>query len=310
MVGNRNKCACANRADAAPTALFHPIKLALEEYLQSAMPAGDDPADMLSQAMRHAVLSPGKRLRPMLLLTIGYELGCYRSALMDLACALELVHAASLVLDDLPCMDDARLRRGQPTIHRRFGQDIAVLTAVCLLSQAFRMVSEAQAVPPETRARLVGILAHAVGAQGLAKGQYQDLHADASRSVAEIATTNMLKTSALLGAAVEMATVVAHADEHVAQALRDFADAAGQAFQIGDDFLDQPDSAPPMHRPAMNSGKDIGQDTNKSTLLNRLGAEDTRDRMTGLMRQAYRHLRSALGPRNQTLRMLSNLVRN
>lgn len=158
---------------------------------------------------------------------------------------------------------------------------------------------------PAARARLIGILAEAVGAQGLAKGQYQDLYGGVSRTVADITATNTLKTSALLEAAVEMAAVVANADGDVTQSLRDFARAAEQAFQIGDDFLDQRDAVRTMHQP----GKDTGKDIDKATLLNSLGTEKTRQRMTALMRQAHRHLRTALGPQSQTRRMLSALLR-
>jgi geranylgeranyl diphosphate synthase type II len=250
-------------------------------------------ADLLSLAMRAGTLGSGKRMRPLLLMLVARDLGCDSPALVDVACAVEMVHAASLILDDMPCMDDARLRRGQPAIHVQYGEDVAILASVALLSRAFCILSSAHDIPSEVRSRLVCTLGETVGTQGLVRGQFLDLHGDA-RSAGDIAVTNELKTGVLLGAAVEMAAIVAQADARVADALRAFALAAGQAFQIRDDFQDDPanDSAV--------TGKDTGKDAGKSTFVNTLGFEEARRRLLAHLVEAERHLDAAVGQRQGT----------
>ena len=244
--------------------------------------------DQLSVAMRAAALGAGKRMRPLLMMLVARDLGCSSPALVDVACAVELVHAASLILDDLPCMDNARLRRGQPTIHIRFGEDVAILAAIALLSRAFHVLAAAEHIAPAARARLAARMAETIGAQGLVKGQFLDLRAP-MRTAAEIEKTNELKTGVLLGVAVDMAAIIAETDECVAQSLRDFAVAAGHAFQLRDDFLDLPgmDSA--------LTGKDTGLDLGKATLIDTLGAEQARARLAVHLVDADRHLTAALG---------------
>jgi geranylgeranyl diphosphate synthase type II len=251
---------------------------------------GDGGHDQLSLAMRAGALGAGKRMRPLLTMLVARDLGCDSTALVDVACAVELVHAASLILDDLPCMDDARLRRGKPTIHIQFGEDVAILAGIALLSRAFHVLATADDIAPAVRARLVARLAETVGAQGLAKGQFLDLRGS-QRSAADIDKTNELKTGVLLGVAVDMAAIIAQTDDCVAQSLRAFALAAGHAFQLRDDFLDLPgmDSAV--------TGKDTGLDLGKVTLLNALGHEGARARLAAHLIDADRHLTDALGSR-------------
>ena len=163
------------------------------------------------------------------------DLGGQSGALVDVACAVEMVHAASLILDDMPCMDNAMLRRGRPTIHVQFGEDVAILAAIGLLSRAFGIVASAREIPAAIRSRLVARLSETIGDQGLVKGQFLDLRGS-RRTAADIAVTNELKTGVLLGVAVDMAAIIAETDDGVAASLRAFALAAGQAFQIRDDF--------------------------------------------------------------------------
>ena len=135
------------------------MKRSFEERIQQLLSDNNDGADLLSMSMRAATLGAGKRMRPLLLMVIARDLGCASPALIDVACAVELVHASSLVLDDMPCMDDARLRRGAPAIHVTFGQDVAILASIALLSRAFRILSRAEALAPLVRTSLVGALA-------------------------------------------------------------------------------------------------------------------------------------------------------
>jgi geranylgeranyl diphosphate synthase type II len=245
--------------------------------------------ELVALAMRESVLVPGKRMRPLLLVMAGRGLGHDGPGLIDLACAVEMVHAASLVLDDMPCMDNAMLRRGRPTIHRHFGEDVALLAAIGLLSRAFGVVAAAPGIAPAVRAELVGVLSAAIGPQGLVKGQCQDLRDGAhARSSDDIATTNELKTCVLFGAALEMAALAAGASPAARQSLRAFAIHLGHAFQIRDDLQDVDG--------LMATDKDTGKDNGKSTLFALLGEEAVRDRLHDHLRMARRHLAEVYGP--------------
>ncbi|MDB5512614.1 MAG: geranylgeranyl pyrophosphate synthase [Enterovirga sp.] len=213
---------------------------ALREAFERRLGALAPPAteNTLTQAVRYALLTPGKRLRPLLAILATRELGADEFDALDAGCALEMVHAASLVLDDLPAMDDAVSRRGQPATHVAFGEDAAVLAGITLLSRAYGLLATAAGLKPATRCSLVQILAQAVGADGLAGGQLRDLRpgdwADADR----VADANHLKTGMLFVAAVEMAAVIAGADQNSTDRMRRFATHLGQAFQILDDLAD------------------------------------------------------------------------
>ena len=276
------------------------MKRHFEERIQELVTDSSDGADLLSMSMRAATLGAGKRMRPLLLMVIARDLGCASPALVDVACAVELVHASSLVLDDMPCMDDARLRRGAPAIHVTFGQDVAILASISLLSRAFHILARAEDLAPQVRTSLVTALAAAVGTQGLAKGQFQDLHGGVARSVDDIALTNELKTGALLGATVDMAAIICQADAGVAQSLRAFAFAAGQAFQIRDDLKDLPGNDSAV------TGKDVGLDAGKATLLTTLGVDEAQRRLQLHLQEAERHLDDAVGAQQGTRRLLGS----
>lgn len=186
-----------------------PIKCALEQRLAELLPKRTDSEDLLTEAMHHAVLGGGKRVPSLLFMSILRDLGHDATGLLDLASAIEIVHAASLILDDLPSLGDATLRHGQPAVHIKFGEDIAMLAAVALLSHAFHIVACAEGVLPDARIHLTSVLAEAVGAQGLAKGQYdalRDIHQSPDGCTA---TSCAPETGSLLGVAIEMASIVA-----------------------------------------------------------------------------------------------------
>ena len=256
--------------------------------------------DLLTAAMRAAALGAGKRMRPLLVMLVARDLGCTSPALVDVACAVELVHAASLILDDMPCMDNALLRRGRPTIHVQFGEDVTILAAIALLSRAFGILAAAQDVPPAVRARLVARLAETVGTQGLVQGQFLDLRGNRGTEN-DIAVTNELKTGVLLGAAVDMAAIIAQAEDGVAASLRAFALAAGHAFQLRDDFLDVAGNDSAV------TGKDTGKDVAKATLINAVGQDEARRRLALHLHDAERHLADALGTRPNTRRFVEGL---
>ncbi|SFC56126.1 polyprenyl synthetase family protein [Massilia yuzhufengensis] len=276
------------------------LRTAIEERIAALLAECGDAADPLCAAMRTGALSAGKRMRPLLVMLAARDLGCTSPALADVACAVEMVHAASLMLDDMPCMDNAQLRRGKPAIHVQYGEDVTILASVALLSRAFGVLATAQDIPPLTRTRLVGRLAETIGTQGLVRGQFQDLHGGA-RTLDAIATTNELKTGVLLGVAVDMAAIIAQASDGVAQSLRAFALAAGHAFQIRDDFQDLPGNDSAV------TGKDTGLDLGKTTLLASVGADEAQRRLARHLHDAQRHLDAALGPRSATRQFLESL---
>ena len=272
----------------------------IERRIDALLEGSGEHTDLLTAAMRAGALSAGKRMRPLLVMLVARDLGCSSPALVDVACAVEMVHAASLMLDDMPCMDNAQLRRGKRAIHVQYGEDVTILASVALLSRAFGVLATAHDIPPVTRSRLVARLAETIGAQGLVRGQFEDLRGGA-RSPDAIAATNELKTGVLLGVAVDMAAIIAQTDDAVARSLRAFALAAGHAFQIRDDFHDLPGNDSAV------TGKDTGKDLGKSTLLVSLGLDEARLRLSGYLTEAERHLVDALGEKAETRRFVAGL---
>ncbi len=249
---------------------------------------GQSPLDL---ALRDGVLAPGKRLRPLVTLLVAEALGGARAAALDAGCALEMIHAASLILDDLPCMDDAELRRGRPTLHRAHGEDVAVLCAIALLSEAYGTLARLEGVDGARRGECVAVLAEAVGTRGLVAGQYQDLRGGRGpRPVSEIDAANGLKTGSLFTAAVELGAILSGAGAERRARLRGFASELGLAFQLLDDLLD---AAGPS---AVVLGKDVGKDAAKSTIVSIIGPEQVGRRIDRHVDEARSHLSAALGP--------------
>lgn len=213
--------------------------------------AGMDPLDALPPAAREALLSPGKRVRPALVFLTGELFRAREALLLDPACAVEMVHAASLVLDDLPAMDDAVLRRGRPALHTVHGEDMAILAAVTLLTRAFGVLSEAAlrgapraAISPSLALDLVARLADACGVAGLSSGQALDLRTGEGEATFErLETIHARKTGALFVASAEFGAVLGHAREKELGAVRSYARNIGLAFQIVDDLLEKKDDS-------------------------------------------------------------------
>ncbi|GGM06999.1 polyprenyl synthetase family protein [Pseudomonas asuensis] len=253
--------------------------------------------DLVAAAMREGALAPGKRIRPLLMLLASRDLDAFSPAIIDLGCAVEMVHAASLFLDDMPCMDNATLRRGRPTIHVQFGEDIAVLGAVALLSHAFCVVASTSGVAPVLRNQMVCMLTSAVGSQGLVRGQYRDLRDGAkSRSAEAISDTNHLKTGLLFTAALDMTTLAVSAKPSVREGMHRFAIELGLAFQLLDDLQDE-----------HGLGKDAHQDDGKSTLIALLGRESVQaqfENHLGAARNALAGMGLAGGGLDQMLDVL------
>lgn len=263
------------------------MRLVIDARLRLLLPLPHEADDRVGIAMHEGVLAPGKRCRPLLMLLVGRGVGSETKALIDLACAVEIVHAASLLLDDLPCMDNAWMRRGRPAIHARFGQDVAMLAAVALLSQACATVASVPDLSGTLRAQLVQLLCESVGARGLLRGPFRDLHEGRSaRPASCIASSNDQKTGVLLAAALDMAALAAGATDEARHALRAAASELGQAFQLRDDLEDACDEL-------MDRLKDSHQDDGRSTLVAALGRDAVKRRLDAHLEQAGGHLRDA-----------------
>jgi len=220
----------------------------------------------LAEAARYALLSPGKRFRPMLTLLSAREFGADAAKALDVACAFEMVHAASLILDDLPSMDDAHQRRGRLTTHRQFDEATAILASVGLLNGAFAVVAADRHLPDPLRADLSRRLAASVGFEGLVAGQAMDLiDRDQTRSPDELALLNHRKTGVLIIAAAEAGALIGGATADAVAAMGEFARHLGLAFQIHDDLIDAELVA--------DTGKDLGKDAGMTTVVSALGAQ-------------------------------------
>ena len=214
----------------------------IEQALAARLPPPDVEPTRLHAAMRYSVLGGGKRVRPMLVFATARALGIGEAQVEAAACAIELVHAYSLVHDDLPAMDDDDLRRGRPTCHKAFDEGTAILVGDALQSLAFQLLASDPALPadPAVRLRLTALLAEASGVSGMTGGQAIDIAAPGQQlTVGEIESMYARKTGALIRASVLMAAACAPALAGQLQAaLADFAAPVGLAFQIQDDLLD------------------------------------------------------------------------
>jgi len=264
MAGS-GKQACRSFLTREPEQLLESINLRLHDCLQ-----GDDRGcSRLLGAMKHAVVSPGKRVRPLLALLTALDFGRDPRDLLEFACALELVHCASLALDDLPCMDDARLRRGCKSLHLEYDEASATLAAVALLNQAFGMVARAEILPADFRIELITRLSSAVGTAGLVSGQSRDLAERASPLSAEsMERINHQKTAVLFELAVVAGGRYAGVTGPDLAGLNRFARQVGLAFQAADDLLD---SRAHAARIGVTSGKHSGLDRRKAGSVHALG---------------------------------------
>ncbi len=192
----------------------------------------------LEQAMRYSLLAGGKRIRPVLALATARAVGLEPGEVLPLAAAIELIHTYSLIHDDLPAMDDDELRRGEPTCHVKFGEDVAILAGDGLYAEAFCHLLTAQRGAPELLLRAAAELAAATGVNGMVGGQYADVHPQASEEPVELRRLHELKTGRLIGASVLCVLLLSGADGPKTAPFRRFAAELGVLFQIIDDILD------------------------------------------------------------------------
>jgi geranylgeranyl diphosphate synthase, type II len=241
------------------------LRLQVDRRLAELIPSPGDEPGRLGDAAHYALLAPGKRFRPLLTLLAAEAFGAPVGRALDVSCAMEMVHAASLVLDDLPSMDDARLRRGRLTTHRVYGEADAILASVGLLTRAFGVIGGSDGLAAEDRAILVVSLAEAVGFSGLVAGQALDLaERNRRRTVAELDALNHRKTGVLMMAAAEAGALIGGASPSARRELGEFARRIGLAFQIRDDLIDVEDGGDHV-------GKDVGKDAGMTTVVSALG---------------------------------------
>ncbi len=249
---------------------FASLKASIDTALAAALPDHASIAPRLLESMRYALLGGGKRLRPMFTCVVGESLGSPLSRLLPAACAVEMVHAYSLVHDDLPAMDNDDLRHGKPTVHIAFGEWMAILAGDALLTLAFETIAGMQEVNPAIVNACTVCLATASGWSGMVGGQTLDMSlASNGASTADVSALKSLhaaKTGALIRASVELGAMVAGADNSTLSRLRNFANGVGLAFQIMDDVLDVTESTEVLGKPA---GSDIRE--NKQTFVSYFG---------------------------------------
>jgi farnesyl diphosphate synthase len=255
-------------------------------------------------AMRYSALAPGKRMRPLLVLASARLFGVARRSALQVAAAIEMVHAYSLIHDDLPAMDNSDLRRGRPTCHKEFDDATAVLAGDGLLTMAFGVLADPDTHgDPAVRCELVAALAQAAGAAGMVGGQMIDLIAEKQPlDIGAITRLQRMKTGALIAFCCEAGAALAKAPAELRTALRGYAHDLGLAFQIADDLLDVEGSAADL-------GKPVGADAaaGKATFVSILGAERARAQAELLVRQAVAHL-DLFTERAELLRQVARFV--
>ena len=260
--------------EGSPDATAYPdhLRARIEEYLEALRFSGDALTAGLEEAMRYSLLAGGKRIRPVLTLATARALGDDEARVMPLAACVELIHTYSLIHDDLPAMDDDDLRRGRPTCHVAFGEDVAILAGDGLYAEAFRHVLTHQTGDPANLLAAVAELAAATGVGGMVGGQFIDVEGAAPDGPEGLRRLHELKTGRLIGASVECVLLLAGAPAPRTAAFRDFAGELGVLFQIVDDVLDVTGTDAELGKP---SGSD--ERHGKRTYVTEFGLQGARE---------------------------------
>ena len=278
----------------------------VDAQLERILPPASGPAERLFAAMRYSVFNGGKRLRPALCFAAADAIGNSNTNTAKVAAAVEMIHAYSLIHDDLPAMDNDDLRRGKPTCHIQFDEATAILAGDALQSLAFQQLTELTDISSDSKVELLSMLASYSGCSGMAAGQAIDLAATGQiLNIDQLDTMHRHKTGALIEASVMMGAITAGgASQAQLSALRDFAHAIGLAFQVQDDILDVESSTEQL-------GKQQGSDAanNKSTYTSLLGLEQARNQAASLYQQSIDSL-EVFADRAEPLRQLASFIVN
>jgi len=271
----------------------------LDQWLTTNQLSGPGPApDRLLAAMRHGALNGGKRLRPLLVRQAAAIFGVPVKATICASLAVEMIHCYSLIHDDLPAMDDDDLRRGKPSVHKAFDDATAILAGDGLLTHAFGMLAQpACHSEAEVRTLLISELVAGAGVGGMTGGQMRDLEGENSTLTdLEISTIQQMKTGALIRAAVRMGAILGDASNEALAALTTYGEAAGRAFQLADDILDETATAEQMGK---KTGKDAAR--SKPTLVARIGHDAAQRHLGDIIHNAISAL-TPFGPEADGLR--------
>lgn len=258
--------------------------------------------DIVSKAVRHSLLSGGKRIRPIILLEFYKLFGGDDDCAYNFACAIEMIHTYSLIHDDLPCMDDDDMRRGKPSCHKEFGEDIALLAGDALLTDAFGVASKTLGIDPERIVRAISYLSAAAGTSGMVGGQVIDLKNEDREDYNLIYQMYSLKTSGLIKAAAVCGAILAGADDEQINLCEKYGENVGIAFQIIDDFLDLNSNEEDLGKP---TGSDEKND--KKTLIKVLGEDKARELAENLTAEAETIL-DMINPECETLKSLTQYL--
>jgi geranylgeranyl diphosphate synthase type II len=266
----------------------------VNDRLGELVPPEDTPPEQLHEAIRYSLVAPGKRIRPLMTILTATRLGADAAASLDPACAIEMVHTASLIVDDMPFMDNATTRRGRPANHKVFGEDLASLASLDLLSRAYGVIARARGLDDRQRLELIRLLSDAIGSEGVIAGQLEDLRSEERPPDAEKLTAMYTqKTATLFVAASEAGARIARVPLAWIEPIRSFAMNMGVLFQIVDDLLDRFGTLEAI-------GKDVGQDDDKTTLVSVLGPDEARAEACRRLEAAERAL-DPLGPAGRPL---------
>jgi geranylgeranyl diphosphate synthase, type II len=272
------------------TEYFQQRALQVDQWLDRLLPSESESPSIIHQAMRYSVFAGGKRLRPILAIATGEVFGADEKQLLPAACSLEMIHTYSLIHDDLPAMDDDDLRRGLPTCHVKFGEAMAILAGDALLTQAFLTLASYEAPSPETKARVISEVAHASATTGaLIGGQVLDIQFEGKAVTgAQLEEIHRAKTGALIRCAVRIGAIIGGASDDELNAITEYGEKAGLAFQVADDLLDETATSEELGKTA---GKDAA--SQKATYTALYGIDGARRMAHRLCREAINAARRA-----------------
>ena len=280
------------------------FKKSIDDHLKTILSESDQSSEELSQAMKYSVMNGGKRIRPMMMLASAVAIDIDTQHVIPFATAIELLHSFSLIHDDLPCMDDDSLRRGQPTTHIKFGEATATLAADSLQSLAFELMAKAEF--PESKSsqlELISMIANSIGSGGMAGGQSLDLDSENKKlDPSSVENIYMLKTGKLLQASILGPTYFRVLDEEKVSALKNFSESIGVAFQIQDDLIEAVGDADMI-------GKSIESDKSKNKAAYPLlfGVSESKKRLENLYESACDSL-EVFGESSNPLREMAEII--